>query len=168
MPASFILYTLRDEYIDFEQIDISSTTYQLFWGKNVFSDPECTNKIGQFFTENNIHSWGESNFTTYSSNLLKFFENSGLPYGDDNILVSNLTTNNKYIPGSGLLDGTYIQQVNTFLSTGEWSGQIGYATITRDSTKIYDKAEVNFPLPVVTYTNAFNSLPQPNTAPLPS
>lgn len=167
MPASFTIYVPRSIFSGREVITISPTTSELFINFNVYSDPELTNQVGQLFSDTMIHAWS-GNVTTYNTTFIKFSSNSGLPNGDDNILVGNLTTNNKFTSGSGLANGTYYQQSNTFLSTGEWSGQTGYATITRDSTKTYDKVDVQFPIPVVTYTNAFNSLPQPNTAPLPN
>ena len=41
-------------------------------------------------------------------------------------------------------------------------------SIKNQKDKLNEVTTVNFPLPTVTYTNAFNSLPQPSTAPLPS
>jgi hypothetical protein len=68
-----------------------------------------------------------------------------------------------------LIDGTYIYQVNSTLSNGEYSGQVGNSTFVRNRKDgLNDVNIVNFPLPILTYTNAFNSLPQPSTAPLPA
>ena len=76
---------------------------------------------------------------------------------------------NKIINTNNLIDGTYTYQVNSTLSSGEYAAQVGYATSIRNSKdNLNDVTVINFPLPIVTYTNAFNSLPQPSTAPLPA
>lgn len=98
---------------------------------------------------------------------IKFNELSGVPYGDDNILVLNKTTYNKYT-NNILKDGVYTNIVNPSQSTGEYANQVGYEIYVKDSTKVFGSYTIKFPLPTVTYTNAFNSLPQPSTAPLPA
>ena len=104
---------------------------------------------------------------TTSQAFTKFFENSGVPYGDNNILVTNITRVNKVF-NRVVADGVYQFKMNGSLSSGEYANQIGYDTYIKDSTKIFASHTIYFPLPVVTYTNAFNSLPQPSTAPLPN
>jgi hypothetical protein len=102
------------------------------------------------------------------NSYVKFNELSGYPYGDDNIFSFTFTIFNKLDFTTGLLvDGTYPSNSNA-CSTGEYANQVAYAQLIRDSTQKYDKVTVNFPLPTLTYTNAFNSLPQPSTAPLPA
>ena len=102
------------------------------------------------------------------NSYVKFNELSGYPYGDDNIFSFTFTFFNKLDFTTGLLvDGTYTGISNAY-STGEYANQVAYGQLIRDSSQKYDKETVNFPLPTLTYTNAFNSLPQPSTAPLPA
>ena len=113
---------------------------------------------------------------TYTS-FSRFNELSGFPNGDDNILSLTTTFVNKLTDSSLpilkedslliLKEGTYTLNYNP-LSIGEYANQVCYAQFTRDNSQTYDKVVVNFPLPILTYTNAFNSLPQPSTAPLPA
>jgi hypothetical protein len=64
-------------------------------------------------------------------------------------------------------EDTYTLNYNP-LSIREYANQVCYAQFTRNNSETYDKVVVNFPLPTVTYTNAFNSLSQLSTAPLPA
>jgi hypothetical protein len=97
----------------------------------------------------------------------RFNEYSGVPYGDENILVLNSTRYNKVI-NNIVIDGIYRDIVNPSQSTGEYANQVGYEIYVKDSTKTFGSFTFYFPLPILTYTNAFNSLPQPSTAPLPA
>jgi hypothetical protein len=99
--------------------------------------------------------------------FIKFNEYAGVPYGDNNILVTTMTRYND-IKNTILVDGVYNIIVSQSESTGEYANQVGYIEYVKDSTKIFVKQTLYFPQPIVTYTNAFNSLPQPNTAPLPA
>jgi hypothetical protein len=82
--------------------------------------------------------------------------------------VISATNVNKIVNGD-LIDGTYTYQLNSTSSSGEYAAQVGYATSIRNKKdNLNDVTTINFPLPIVTYTNAFNSLPQPSTAPLPA
>lgn len=104
---------------------------------------------------------------TSTQNIIKFFENSGLPYGDDNILVTTSTKSNK-VENNIVIDGKYTLIISANESTGKYANQVGYNSYTKDSSKIFIKHDVYFPLPILTYTNAFNSISQPSTAPLPA
>jgi hypothetical protein len=110
------------------------------------------------------------NSTSVNTSII-FNENASFPNGNDNVLVFEAT----YIdsidlsPSNfGLLDGYYKSVVNTSLSTGKYANQAGYRETYKDSTQDFVINKVYFPQPILTYTNAFNSLPQPNTAPLPA
>ena len=167
MPASFTFYNKPNVVEEFETFVFSPNTNVIYYTINIYDSIECTNIIGIAFSEiyNHTFSGNKSNF---GNTFIKFFENSGLPYGDDNILVTSGTSVNKVVDGR-LIDGTYIYQVNSALSSGEYSGQVGNATCVRNRKDgLNDATIVNFPLPILTYTNAFNSLPQPSTAPLPA
>jgi hypothetical protein len=99
----------------------------------------------------------------------RFNELSGLPNGDDNILVVNGTRYGDIYINKVLKDGVYTNIVNTSQSTGEYANQVGYLTFIKDSTKTFASLTFKFPLPILTYTDYFNSLPQkPSTAPLPA
>lgn len=102
-----------------------------------------------------------------NTTFIRFNEILGVPYGDKNILVTNFTNYNN-IKDKIMVDGVYKFNINQSESSGEYANQVGYIEYIKDSSKIFAKQTVYFPLPTVTYTNAFNSLPQPSTAPLPS
>lgn len=143
MPGSFTFYVPRNTFYNRELTTISPTSSELQINFYVYSDPALTNKIGDLFSNTFIKSW-DGNLLTDNTTFIKFLANSGVPYGDNNILVGNLTTKGKLNLGSGLVNGIYYQQVNTFLSIGEYAGQSGTATITRDSSVAYDKVDVSF------------------------
>jgi len=167
MPATITVYSKPDDTQDFERFASSPNTYTDYFTRNIYDNPECTRQIGVGFYESNTHIFSK-NICVYGDVFIKFFENSGFPYGDDNILVISGTNVNKVINNS-LIDGTYTYQVNSALSSGEYAAQVGYATSIRNrKDNLNDVTVINFPLPTVTYTNAFNSLPQPSTAPLPA
>ena len=167
MPATIVFYTDPNDVQDYEQFVFSPNTILSYFTRNVYSDPQCTKIIGTIFYETYDHRFS-GNSVLYGNVFIKFFENSGFPYGDDNILVISGTNVNKLV-NNFLIDGTYMSQVNSTLSSGEYSGQVGNSrTIRNIKDGLNDVSTVYFPLPILTYTNAFNSLPQPSTAPLPA
>ena len=171
MPATIgPIYSIPDDAQDFEAFSFSKNTILTYFTRNVYSDPECKKLIGVAFYETYIHSFA-GNRCAYGNIFIKFNENSGYPYGDDNILVLTATAMNKLIPGTlRLIDGTYVGEVNAELSTGEYAGQVGnFENIRNNKAGLNDVTTIKFPLPIVTYTDAFNSLPQkPSTAPRPA
>ena len=167
MPAKIVVYSKPTDIQDYERFVSSPNTYMDYFTRNVYSSPDCTTIIGVAFYESTFHTFSK-NLCVYGDTFIKFFKNSGFPYGDDNILVISGTNVNKIVKND-LIDGTYIFQVNSAFSSGEYQGQVGNATFTRNKKSgLNDVTVINFPLPIVTYTNAFNSLPQPSTAPLPA
>jgi len=166
MPAKFSIYN-KPVIEDLETVAILPSTNFTSYKLKFYDTQECTKQIGVGFTQVYTHNFDLDN-ANYGNTFIKFFKDSGLPYGDDNILVLSSTVFNKYGSG-GSVDGIYNYQVNSALSSGEYAGQVGYAvSIKNQKDKLNEVTTVNFPLPTVTYTNAFNSLPQPSTAPLPS
>ena len=168
MPATIVFYTNPSDVQDYEKFVFSPNTTLTYFTRNVYSDPQCSKIIGTKFYETYVHNFS-GNSAIYFNAFIKFFENSGFPYGDDNILVISGTSVNKTRPDNLLLDGTYIYQVNSALSNGEYSGQVGNCRhIVNREASLNNVTTVYFPQPILTYTNAFNSLPQPSTAPLPA
>jgi hypothetical protein len=164
MPASLVFYSKNKgitKTILYESPDKNYIVYQRY--SPIYSNPECTDNIGNR-TINYTSTLNEDDEITAVKIFFKFNENSGYPYGDDNILVVNHTRVNKR-NGDVFIKNIYRGSVNTNESTGEYLNQTGYYTYYKEDN---DKYEVFFPLPTVTYTNAFNSLPQPSTAPLPN
>lgn len=167
MPATMTLYSKPTDVQDYERFVSSPNTYIDYFTRNVYNNPECTRKIGVAFYESTFHTFSK-NICVYGDTFIKFFKNSGFPYGDDNILVISFTNVNKTVNGD-LIDGTYTCQLNSTSSSGEYAAQVGYATFTRNTQSgLNDVTIINFPLPIVTYTNVYNSLSQPSTAPLPA
>ena len=178
MPASFVLYSKPDDAQNLQRTTLTQDSTLTYYTRDVYNDPACnpSNLIGSCFYETYSHVFNNNldpksygtNLVLYGNIFIKFNSNSRLPSGDNNILVLSGSNCNKFVNGT-LIDGLYKGQVNSFLSTGEWAGQVGYSEQVRDRAhKLNDKTTVNFPLPIVTYTNDFNSLPQTSTAPLPA
>ena len=170
MPAEFSYFTKREDYktktILYESPDKNYIIYKKVI--NLYNSDDVENaKIIGVSTNMYTETTDADDIVTSTKTYRKFYENAGVPYGDNNILVTNNTRYNKYTDYI-LKDGIYTNIVNQNESTGEYANQIGYLNYPKDSSKIFIGHEVYFPLPTVTYTNAFNSLPQPNTAPLPS
>lgn len=164
MPATIVIYN-KPVIENLETVALLPSTNFISYKLKFYDTKECTKQIGAGFTQAYAHNF-DADSAQYGNTFIKFFENSDLPYGDDNILVLSGTFFNKYSQ-NGSVDGTYTHQVNSALSSGEYSGQVGYAqTVKKNGSN--DATTINFPLPTVTYTNAFNSLPQPSTAPLPA
>ena len=170
MPAEFSYFTKQEGYnkkdILYESPDKNYVIYKKVINLYNSDDVENAKVIGVrtiIYTQ----TTDADDIVTSTTNYTKFYENAGVPYGDNNILVTNNTRYNKYTDYI-LKDGIYTNIVNQNESTGEYANQIGYLNYEKDSTKIFNKGTYYFPLPTVTYTSAFNSLPQPSTAPLPS
>ena len=171
MPAFFsVFWKIADTKVSpvvlYESADKSSSVYRREWSVYDSSNSKTAKVIGSLISVYEATTTANDQRSVVSS-FFKFFENSGLPYGDDNILVAETTLYNKYVNGVRA-DGLYTHPVNQSLSSGEYANQVGYATYVKDSSKVFAEFTFNFPLPVVTYTNVFNSLPQPSTAPLPA
>jgi hypothetical protein len=146
---------------------------------NVYDSETLTKKIGvasvTYTLDKLIDANDEIQNIIIVNTVIIFNDNASFPNGNDNILVFDATYagdvyNLSDLSSSNfaLLDGFYKSVVNTSLSTGEYANQLGYRETVKDVSKNFVKNTVYFPLPTVTYTNAFNSLPQPSTAPLPS
>jgi hypothetical protein len=146
---------------------------------NVYDSETLTKKIGVASVTYTLDKLIDVNYKEYNTIIVNTFiifnDNTSFPNGNNNILVFDATYvgdifNLSDLSSSNfaLLDGFYKSVVNTSLSTGEYANQVGYRETVKDASKNFVKNTVYFPLPTVTYTNAFNSLPQPSTAPLPS
>jgi len=173
MPAKFTVYvqiaSASSPRLEDEKVVLSPTTYIEFFKKLIYNDPECKNEpIGIKTYQSLVHTFPTGKPIVDLTTYYNFNEKSGLPYGDANILITSQSIGNYYVNGKKP-EGDYYEQVNSTLSTGEWSGQVGYVKQNKkNANSISNKYEFNFPLPIVTYTNTFNSLPQPSTAPLPA
>jgi len=176
MPASISYYRAKDTTT--LDVDFISTDLDNSYGKNL---QNLYNADGNLIGTENILLHGikfasDDIIVTYTS-FNRFNELSGFPNGDDNILSLTTTFVNKLNDTSlpvlkednllMLKEGTYTLNYNP-LSTGQYANQVCYAQFTRDDSQKYDNVIVNFPQPVITYTNVFNSLSQPSVAPLPS
>jgi hypothetical protein len=168
MPATIVFYReaiAPPKTILYESPNKNYIIYQRY--NPLYSNPECTDIIGNQTTIYTTTFNVDDEITSVKL-FLKFNEISGVPYGDDNILVVTNTRVNK-INGDIFIKNIYTGVVSTNESTGEYANQTGYYNYYKtDSEYNSYKYEVFFPLPIVTYTNAFNSLPQPSTAPLPA
>jgi hypothetical protein len=154
-----ILYESPDEsYSVYKRIVTLYNTDQLASAIEIGIRTIMYTSIMNNFT-NNINS-----VTVYD----RFNELAGVPYGDNNILVVNGTRYGDIYINKVIKDGVYINIVNPSQSTGEYANQVGYLEFNKDSTKTFASLTFKFPQPILTYTNAFNSLPQPSTAPLPA
>jgi len=171
MPAQFSFYikiadTKTDPIILYESPDKNYISYKREIPLYNSDSLETAKVIGieTVIYTNIINVSGSINS---SKTFIKFNEVSELPYGDNNILVHTRTgyDDNK---NTILVDGVYLFIVSQNESTGEYANQVGYIEYVKDSTKILAKETCYFPQPILTYTNAFNSLPQPSTAPLPA
>jgi hypothetical protein len=167
MPASLVYYSektssnIQPEFISGE---LDYALFQDFF--NLYD--ENNNVIGSETTLGTFVRNPSGDIIINTNSYIKFNELSGFPYGDDNILSFTFTYVNKVdLTNYQLIEGTYTG-VSNACSSGEYANQVAYSQFTIDNSQKYDKIIVNFPLPTVTYTNAFNSLPQPSTAPLPA
>ena len=170
MPAEFTFYKLKkpETTILYESPD---KTYIIIKNiHDIYNSDDLKNAtiIGQSTAIIN-KILNETDVVTSATIFRKFNEYAGVPYGDDNILVTSSTQYNKFDKdGKFIKDGNYINCLASEQSTGEYATQVGYVERVVDSKKGVDKFKVYFPQPILTYTNAFNSLPQRNTAPLPA
>ena len=173
MPAEFTVYVkltdlIKPPTILYESPDKSYSVFKRIITIYDNDSLETSKVIGmRTIMYTSIKNDDDNNITSVTI-YDRFNELAGVPYGDDNILVLNGTRyGDKYI-NNIIKDGVYINIVNPSLSTGEYANQVGYLTFTKDSKKPFASLTVVFPQPILTYTNAFNSLPQPSTAPLPA
>jgi hypothetical protein len=159
-PATIITETPDKKYIVFKR------EYPIYNSDNI----ETAIRIGtntSIYTVT-ISANNNDNIATLQA-FFVFNEYAGVPYGDENVLVVNYTTVNKIdVSNLTLKIGNYTTALNSNLSTGEYANQVGYREYFKTVTKLFNEFIFYFPLPTVTYTNAFNSLPQPSTAPLPA
>ena len=176
MPATLVYYRAKNTTtldVDFISSDLDNssgkTLQNLYDADGNLIGTENTLLQGVKFASDDI-------VVTYTS-FNRFNELSGFSNGDNNILSLTTTFVNKLTDNSlpilkedsllMLKEGTYTLNYNP-MSTGDYANQVCYAQFTRDNSQQYDKIIVNFPLPILTYTNAFNSISQPSTAPLPA
>lgn len=103
----------------------------------------------------------------------KFNEDNSLTIPDDLLAVCfcffNQTTsgvNPTEIVPAGSNSVTLTGGVLGPCSNGEFCNQFGYCNKTKYNSSTYRQYDVYFPQLVASYTNAFNSLPQTNVAPL--
>jgi hypothetical protein len=177
MPAEFTVYfkisdSIKPPTILYESPDKSYSVFKRITPVYNSDSLETAKKIGirtLIYTSiiNDYDDDTKDDNITAVTSYYKFNEFAGVPYGDENILVVNSTRFNDFI-NRKLKDGIFRPIVNPSQSTGEYANQVGYAKVTRDSSKVFESFEFKFPLPILTYTNAFNSLPQPSVAPLPA
>jgi hypothetical protein len=180
MPASFTCYVNKASEVI---VDSSSELPITLNGKGITlvsapilgskhdSDVIGTMMISKLYTEDNI-----GNKLATFTYTLKFNADSDLPSSpfSDVLCLTEKLYNNFTIPENGnpsenipagessvVLTGA----VNQFESSGEFCNQFGYFNKTKDLTQ-FRTYEVNFPQLVASYTNVFNSLPQPSVAPL--
>jgi hypothetical protein len=167
MPASLTYYSEKTSSNIQPEFISGELDYALF--QDFFNLYDKNNNVIGSVTDTGTFVRNPSGDIIVNTNsYIKFNELSGFPYGDDNILSCTFTYVNKVdLTNSQLLEGTYTGASNS-CSTGEYLNQVAYSQFTRDNSQKYDKVTVNFPLPILTYTNAFNSLPQPSVAPLPA
>ena len=166
MPASFTFYNNSKEYLNLKISTSEDGVTSRTFSKIIYNSHDLDKSIGIATYSYNFQYDSNNNVYNYGNMFIKFDNNSGFPNGEDNILVLSSTSVNKFDKNNESVDREFTQQINQSLSTGEYSGQIGYSDTSRRNGVV--TRNVYFPQPILTYTNAFNSLPQPSTAPLPA
>lgn len=173
MPANFKFYVDKasEQVVVISTSDSNATTQV---SAPVLGSEDKTDIIGTLFA---IKIWNKDAYGNEWANsqwYIQFFDNSGLPTNSTLKLFDalfNQTTGKENPTETIPVDQTSVVvtgSVDPLGSTGEFLNQPGYFNKTNYSTKSFRLYEVYFPQAVVTYTNAFNSLPQPSVAPLPN
>lgn len=174
MPAKLKFYVNEDNEQAVVIMMTSDTNATTQVSIPVLGSEDDTDIIGTLFT---IKTWNKdaygNEWVTFEANI-QFFDNSGFP--TNSTLQLNFTFFNET---NGTINPTEVipygktsiiatGSVNSLVSSGEFLNQSGYCNKTIISTSPFKLYEVYFPQAVVTYTNVFNSLPQPSVAPLPA
>lgn len=174
MPANFKFYVnnASEKSVVIMMTSDSNATTQV--SAPVLGSEDDTDIIGTLFA---VKTWNKDAYGNELSTFewyIQFFDNSGLPTNSTLKLLFtwfNQTTGvenpTEKIP-NGQTSVVYTGSVDSLGSSGEFLNQSGYCNKTNYSTKSFRLYEVYFPQAVVTYTNVFNSLPQPSVAPLPA
>jgi hypothetical protein len=170
MPAQFSFYSDKNSETVLSTTTSGSSTYTSVISANLLASASSSTPIGSLIVT-------KSNVTDPSNNIWATFKwcfkfnNSNAISVPPNELVAvyeffNQTTAgsnpSENIPAGG--SGTFTGSINN-ASSGEYQNQFGYVIKTKDQSA-FRRYDVYFPQLVANYTNVFNSLPQPNVAPL--
>jgi hypothetical protein len=174
MPANFKFYVDKasEQAVVIMMTSDTNATTQV--SAPVLGSEDDTDIIGTLFA---VKTWNKDAYGNQWATFewyVQFFDNSGLPTNSTlqlSFTFFNQTTGvenpTETIP-AGQPSIVVTGSVNSLGSSGEFLNQSGYCNKTDYSTKSFRLYEVYFPQAVVTYTNVFNSLPQPSVAPLPA
>ena len=166
MPASTQINSDKNsEIVLSSTVDSTGTTYITVLTGNLLKTDNST-QIGTYLatktctkdTNNNVWSKFEYNF--------QIGPNAGIPSGSIDFTL-NYYNETTFTSNPSENIGSYTNGLNAPVSTDAYCNQVGYVTKTKSSSQ-FRTYLFNWPLPVVNYTNAFNSLPQPSVAPLPN
>lgn len=166
MPSQFTFYSDKNS-----ETIVSTETYKMINGMtvvtnmtaNVLSSPNNNTQMGTLFIkktitlDNNNHIWSEFEYKIKHEHGIIIFN---FNYFDQTTTGENPTeivpNGNSVVLTTGLLSSS---------ASGMFCNQFGYVNKTKDATQ-FRKFDVYFPQLIASYTNAFNSLPQPPHSPL--
>jgi len=133
--------------------DPSSVIGSVFFTKSYNYDL-CGNTISTFVWDFNFDGSGGFAAGNVQSQFY-FFNQASYSNGNPTEIIPSGQTS---VTVQGILNGN--------LSTTCFANQYGYVIKTKSSTSNYRRYDFYYPQAVMTYTNVFNSLPQPSVAPL--
>jgi len=175
MPAQITFYSNKSSEVlvsETSSVSIGTTTTSVV-SLTILSAPEDSAVIGSgLVTKTATVDQSGNVFATFVWQF-KFNANNSLTIPDDLLSISfgfyDQTTSGvnptEVIP-SGSNSVTVTGGVVGAASNGEFCNQFGYCNKTKYNSSPYRQYDVYFPQLVASYTNAFNSLPQTNVAPL--
>lgn len=163
MPSQFTFYSdkMSETIVSTESYGMTVVTNMT---ANVLSSPNNNTQMGTLFIkkintlDNNKNVWSEFeykikldsgivifNFNYFNQTTTGENPTELIPAGKDSVVLT-----------TGLLSSS---------ASGIFCNQFGYVNKTKNASQ-FRQFDVYFPQMVCSYTNVFNSLPQPNTAPL--
>ena len=172
MPAQITFYSNKSSEVLVSELSYGSTTVSVVSGK-ILSTPNDSSSLGTLLVTKTTTVDQSGN--VYASFVwdFKFDKNNSLTIPADLLSISfgfyDQTTsgvNPTEIVPAGSNSVTLTGGVMGPMCNGEFCNQFGYCNKTKYNSSPYRQYDVYFPQLVASYTNAFNSLPQKNVAPL--
>jgi hypothetical protein len=174
MPAQFTLYSDKNSEIlvsSVQDVIGYASTYTTVLTGNVLNAASNSNKIGDYIVTKVASQDASGNvWSQFDYSFQITSPNDGIPTGAISFTLNmfnqtSFSSNPSETIPSGSSSVTLTNGLTSAISTGAYCNQFGYVQKTKSASNFRTYA-FTFPQLVASYTNVFDSLPQPSVAPL--
>jgi hypothetical protein len=172
MPAQFTFYSDKSSEVLLSTSVSGPTTTSVVSANILASASASASLIGSALVTKTNTIDGSGNVWAIFNWQFQFNSGNTLSVPADQLVVT-FSFNNDTTSGSNPTESIPTGQTSVTVtgsiqnySQGAYQNQFGYVTKVKSATTNFRQYNVFFPQLVANYTNVFNSLPQPNVAPL--